>query len=132
MQAFHTCIYDIYTYREYGDYIINTYIIYPIFASNILNKLQAPLQQVRHQHESVGEWRRRNNIIRIYMRIQNVWTFNMQLKHLHAAPIRALNVLSINQLGKESNSFEIGSEAGRVNTHHAMDNQKLSKMPKNN
>ena len=43
-----------------------------------------------------------------------------------------LNGLSINQLGKESNSLEIGSQAGRVNTHRAMDKQKLSKMTKNN
>ena len=41
-----------------------------------------------------------------------------------------MNVLSINQLGKESNSLEIGSQAGRVNTHHAMDKNKLSKMKK--
>ena len=38
--------------------------------------------------------------------------------------------LSINQLGKESNSLEIGSKVGRVNTHQAMDKQKLSKIPK--
>ena len=36
---------------------------------NILNKAQAPLQQVSPQHESVGEWRRRNEIIGEYMRI---------------------------------------------------------------
>jgi len=30
------------------------------WASNILRKAQAPLQQVCPQHESVGEWRRRN------------------------------------------------------------------------
>ena len=42
----------------------------------------------------------------------------------------SLNGLSINQLGKESNSLEIGSQVGRVNTHRAMDKQKLSKMPK--
>ena len=43
-----------------------------------------------------------------------------------------MNDLSINKLVKESNSLEIGSQAGRVNTHHAMDKQKLSKMPKAN
>ena len=43
-----------------------------------------------------------------------------------------MNFLSINQLGKESNSLEIGSQAGRVNTHHAMDKKNLSKMPKTN
>ena len=43
-----------------------------------------------------------------------------------------MNGLSINQLGNESNSLEIGSQAGRVNTHRAMDKQKLSKMPKDN
>ena len=30
MQSFHTWIYDIYTYKEYGHNIIDTYIIYPI------------------------------------------------------------------------------------------------------
>ena len=30
MQAFHTCIYDILNYREYGDELTNPYIIYPI------------------------------------------------------------------------------------------------------
>ena len=44
----------------------------------------------------------------------------------------ALDGLSINQLGKEFNSLEIGSQVGRVNTHHAMDKQNLSKMPKAN
>ena len=34
------------------------------WGSNILSKVQAPLQQVRHQHESVGEWRIRNERIR--------------------------------------------------------------------
>ena len=43
-----------------------------------------------------------------------------------------MNGLSINQLGKESNSLEIGSQAGRVNTRRAMDKQKLSKIPKDN
>ena len=43
-----------------------------------------------------------------------------------------LNYLSINQLGKESNSLEIGSQAERVNIHRAMDKQKLSKIPKDN
>ena len=33
------------------------------------------------------------------------------------------------QLGKESNSLEIGSQEGRVNTHCAMDKQNLSKIP---
>ena len=35
------------------------------WASNILIKAQAPLQQVCPQHESVGEWRRRNEIMGI-------------------------------------------------------------------
>ena len=46
--------------------------------------------------------------------------------------MRGINFLSINQLGKESNSLEIGSQVGRVNTQGAMNKQKLSKMPKNN
>ena len=33
------------------------------WAPNILSKAQAPLKQVRPQHESVGEWRRRNERI---------------------------------------------------------------------
>ena len=41
-----------------------------------------------------------------------------------------MNGLSINQIGKESNSLEIGSQAGRVNTHRAMDKQKISKNSK--
>ena len=40
------------------------------------------------------------------------------------------NGISINQLGKESNSLEIGSQARRVNTHHTMDKKKHSKIPK--
>ena len=43
-----------------------------------------------------------------------------------------MNVTFINQLGKESNSLKIGSQAGRMNTHRAMDKQKLSKMSKAN
>ena len=31
MQAFHTCIFDISSYIEYGNDIIDPYIIYPIF-----------------------------------------------------------------------------------------------------
>ena len=61
-----------------------------------------------------------------------VWTFSLQIKLLHYAPMRSLNGLSINHLGKESNSLEIGSQAGRVNTHNAMDKQNLSKIPKAN
>ena len=38
-------------------------------ASYILMKSQAPLQQVHPQHESVGEWRRRNERVGEYMRI---------------------------------------------------------------
>ena len=56
----------------------------------------------------------------------------MKLKHFMKLQMRGLNGISINQLGKESNSLEIGSQAGRVNTHCAIDKQKLSKMPKAN
>ena len=41
-----------------------------------------------------------------------------------------MNVLSINQLRKESNSLEIGSQAGRVNTHRAMDKKNLTENAK--
>ena len=44
--------------------------------------------------------------------------------------MRCLNGLSISQLGKESNSLEIGSQAGRVNTRRAIDKQKLSNFAK--
>ena len=37
---------------------------------NIIRKSQPPLQQVRPQHESVGEHRRMNERIGEYMRIQ--------------------------------------------------------------
>ena len=43
-----------------------------------------------------------------------------------------LNGLSINQLGKDSNSLEIGSQAGRLNTHYVMDKKYLSKIQKAN
>ena len=56
----------------------------------------------------------------------------MQLKHFIQLQMRGLGGLPINQLGKEPNSLEIGSQAGRVNTHRAMDKQRLSKMPKDN
>ena len=62
----------------------------------------------------------------------NVWTLKLKIKILHQDPMRFLNGLSINQLGKESNSLEIGSQAGRVNTHRAMDKKKLFKIPKAN
>ena len=42
------------------------------------------------------------------------------------------NGVSINQLGKESNSLEIGSQVGSVNTQCAMDKKNLSKMTKAN
>ena len=41
-------------------------------------------------------------------------------KNLNLYPIIGMNGLSINQLGSESNSVEIGSQVGRVNTHCAM------------
>ena len=40
------------------------------WAANILSKVQAPLQQVRPQLESVGEWRRKIERIGEYMRIR--------------------------------------------------------------
>ena len=47
-------------------------------------------------------------------------------------PMIGLNGLSINQLGKESNFLKIGSQTLRVNTHRAMEKQKISKIPKAN
>ena len=43
-----------------------------------------------------------------------------------------MNGLSINQLVNKSNSLKIGSQAGRVNTHRAMDKQNISKIQKEN
>ena len=43
-----------------------------------------------------------------------------------------INGISIHQLGNEFNSLEIESQTRRVNTHNAMDKQKISKMPKGN
>jgi len=60
MRAFHTCISDISTYREYGYYITNTYIINQILGINhpqqgaIITPTSAP------SNVSVGKWRRRN------------------------------------------------------------------------
>ena len=51
MRAFHTCISEIYTYREYGYDITKTYIINKILAINspqMRHQMQS-LQQVRHQ-----------------------------------------------------------------------------------
>ena len=43
---------------EHMDMILQSHTSYFIgWAPNILNNAQAPLQQVRPQHESVGEWR---------------------------------------------------------------------------
>ena len=55
MQAFHTWISDISTYRAYGQKNTEPYIITQAWAPNILSKMQAPFQQVRHRRESVGE-----------------------------------------------------------------------------
>ena len=55
--------------------IPTSYIKY--LASNVLSKVQAPLQQVHPQHESVGEWGRRNERIGRYMRIRNIWTLKL-------------------------------------------------------
>ena len=46
--------------------------------------------------------------------------------------MRCQGVPSNIQFQRESNSLEIGSLAGRVSTHHAMDKLVLSKMPKEN
>ena len=57
MQGFHTCIYDIFNYREYGDDIKEPYITNQIFGINL------PQQGATPSNESVGEWRRRNERI---------------------------------------------------------------------
>ena len=46
--------------------------------------------------------------------------------------MRGMNFLYINQIGNESKSLKIGSQAERVNTHCAMGKKKISKMPKAN
>ena len=58
----------------------------------------------------------------------NYMEFTLKLEHLNSNPMISLNLFSINQLGKESNSLEIGSQAGRVNTDRAMDKKNISKI----
>ena len=54
----------IFRIREHMDIRLQRHTSYiQAWASNIINKEKAPLQQVRHQHESVGKWRRRNERI---------------------------------------------------------------------
>ena len=70
MRVFHTCNSEISTYREYGDYIIDPYIINQIFCIN------HPQQGARITPESapsivsVGKWRRRNERMGRYMRMR--------------------------------------------------------------
>ena len=66
------------------DIKVHIYTSYtPSWESNELKKEQAPLQQVRHQHESMGEWSRRNERIGRSMRNQDVWEFKMKLKTIN-------------------------------------------------
>ena len=61
------------------------------------------------------------------MEYRTIWKLNMKIKQINSAPNIFMNVPSVNQLGKESNSLEIGSQARRVNTHRAMDKQSSPK-----
>ena len=57
-------VFLIFRLTEHMEMILLIHTMYFIAqASNILSKAQAPLQQVLPQHESVGEWRRRNERI---------------------------------------------------------------------
>ena len=59
-------IYGLLKFRiiEYMDMRVQSHTSYTqAWATNRLIQTQAPLQQVRHQHERVGEWRRRNERI---------------------------------------------------------------------
>ena len=61
-----TYVFLIFQITDNMDMILHIHTSYLIYLSpNILNKAQALLQQVRHQHESVGGWRRRNERIGI-------------------------------------------------------------------
>ena len=60
----------IFQYTENMDIGVQIHTSYTQYwSSNILSKVQEPLQQVFPQHESVGELRRRNERIGEYMRI---------------------------------------------------------------
>ena len=57
-------VFLIFRLTEYMDMILHIHTsYYKSWEPNILSKTQTPLQQVRPQHESVGEWRRRNERI---------------------------------------------------------------------
>ena len=61
-----TYVFLIFRLTEHMDMRLQSHTSYfTAWAPNILSKTQAPLQQVRRQHESVGEWRRRNERIGI-------------------------------------------------------------------
>ena len=56
----------------------------------------------------------------------------MNLKQFIQIQMIGMNDLSIHQIAQKSNSLEIGSQVGSVNTHREMDKQNLSKMLKEN
>ena len=57
-------VFLIFQLTENMDAILHIHTSYfTAWAPNILSKVQEPPQQVRPQHESVGEWRRRNERI---------------------------------------------------------------------
>ena len=60
MRAFHTCIYDILTYREYGDDITEPYIINQSLGINHPQQGARITPTSAPSNESVEEWRRRN------------------------------------------------------------------------
>ena len=61
----------IFLLTDHMDMILKIHTSYFIaWAPNILSKMQTPLQQVHPQHESVGEWRRRNERIGEYIIIR--------------------------------------------------------------
>ena len=69
MRAFHTCIYDITNYIAYWYDITDSYIINQIFGFNHPHQGPIITPTSEPSNESVGEWRRRNERMGRWMRI---------------------------------------------------------------
>ena len=79
------------------------------------------------------EWRGEDERDGMNMNEKKSWTvggLQHANKHLHLAPMRDINDISIKQLVQVSFTFEIGSQARRINTHCVIDKQSSPKMPK--
>ena len=69
MQSFHTCISEISTYKAYGDYITDPYIINESLGINHPQQGARITPTSAPSIVSVGEWRRRNERMGKYMKI---------------------------------------------------------------